>query len=76
MHPAVTGDGKFVFFQRGFGHGADIWRMRADGTRERNISQTPEYGELRPTISPNGEKIAFERSDESGIFVYERTERG
>jgi Tol biopolymer transport system component len=68
-HPAVTSDGKWVFFQRGFGHDADIWRMRRDGSRKRNITQTSGVGELRPAPSPNGERIAFARSNESGIFV-------
>jgi Tol biopolymer transport system component len=68
-NPSVTADGKFVYFERGFGHGADIWRMRRDGSHERNISKTEGEGELRPAISPNGARVAFVHSLESGIFV-------
>ena len=43
--------------------------MRRDGSQERNITKTVGVGELRPATSPNGARIAFERSNESGIFV-------
>jgi Tol biopolymer transport system component len=37
----------------------DIWVMRADGTRKRNLTRTPRVAEWSPAFSPDGTRIAY-----------------
>jgi Tol biopolymer transport system component len=55
--PALLPDGRVVFVRNG-----QIWRMNADGTGTVKLT-TPPSGltDNRPTVSPDGTKIAFDR---------------
>jgi Tol biopolymer transport system component len=65
-HPVWSPDGTMIAFSRvlddpGAFRGAqsDIFTMRADGTEERNLTNTTEY-ESFPVWSPDGSRIAFD----------------
>ena len=66
-HPMWSPDGSQIAFGRRVTASAnmDIWIMNADGTNQRNISNTPDYFEQHAAWSPDGSQLAF-RSDESG----------
>lgn len=55
--PAFFPDGKVAFVR-----GGQIWRMNADGTgKTRLTTPTAGYSDDRPSVSPDGTKIAFQR---------------
>lgn len=61
--PAWSPDGKQIAFTRATERGAfDIMIMNADGTNQRNITNTPEVQEVIPAWSPDGNQLAFCRS--------------
>lgn len=63
MHPAWSRDGQFLAFiaMADFGLEPRIWIIGADGTGLRQLTTDAGYDQ-RPTWSPNGDRIAFERS--------------
>ena len=69
--PAWSPDGRMLVFQRdldpvrGEIDSHDILTMKADGTRERNITNSPGVDEIDPDWSPDGGRIAF-ASDRDG----------
>ena len=42
----------------------DIWVMEADGSNPRNITNTPGVIEWGPSWSPDGAKLAYNRSED------------
>ena len=74
--PAWSPNGKKIVFQRDFdpirGQGDyDILTMRADGTRERNLTNSPGVQEFDADWSPDGRRIAFvsERDGDGEIYT-------
>jgi TolB protein len=68
--PAWSPNGKRIAFVRDFNpvRGEldwDILTMRADGSAERNLTNTPGVLEHQPTWSPNGRRIAFSRAPDA-----------
>ena len=64
--PAWSPTGKRIAFVRDFNPVPgeldwDILTMKADGSAERNLTNTPGVVDTQPTWSPNGRKIAFTR---------------
>lgn len=60
--PAWSPNGKEIAFASSFGDpngNLDIHVIRADGTKERNLTGTPDRGEERPAWSPSGRQIAY-----------------
>lgn len=55
--PAFFPDGKIAFVRS-----SQIWRMNADGTGKTRLTAPPAgYSDDRPSVSPDGTKIAFQR---------------
>jgi TolB protein len=72
-HTAWSPDGRrLAFVANGNGVAQDLYVINADGTGERNISDTPE-NESWPSWSPDGTRIAFARMSnelpDSGTMV-------
>ena len=68
--PAWSPNGKRIVFQRDLDPvrgqaDYDILTMKADGTRERNLTNSPGVHDFDPNWSPNGHRIAF-TSDRDG----------
>jgi Tol biopolymer transport system component len=60
MHPSVSPDGRTIVYQRATdADGSAIWSMPAGGGAGRAITDGP--ADLTPSLSPNGEVIAFVR---------------
>jgi Tol biopolymer transport system component len=75
-HGGFFDNGRKIVFQRKNGDSrAEIWTMNADGTGEVNLtlahggaSETTEYDEAKPVVSPDGRKVLFHSNDE-GLWV-------
>jgi len=46
----------------------EIFVMDADGTRQKNLTNNAGFSDIDPVFSPDGKKIAFERSNPTGSF--------
>jgi Tol biopolymer transport system component len=66
-NPAFTPDGKSIVFVRNQGPAdSGIWIMRTDGSGLRRLTRNPyvrnwDGGDVAPTVSPDGRRIAFVR---------------
>lgn len=64
---SVSPDGKWILFTRQIEGRLDLWRMRADGSDEQKITNTPEWQEGGAFYMPDSETIiyrAWKRQDE------------
>lgn len=73
--PAWSPSGKRIVFQRDFDPvrgevDYDLLTVRADGTAERNLTNSPGVPDIGPSWSPNGRRIAF-ASDPDGDDNYD-----
>ena len=55
----VSPDGKWIVFGRQIDGNMDIWRMKTDGTDEKQITFTPDWQEGAPYFLPDSETILF-----------------
>ncbi len=74
--PAWSPDGKQIVFSRDHNPirgeaDNDLYTIKADGTRERNLTNSPGVQDLEPDWSPDGDRIAFagERDGDSEIYT-------
>jgi tol-pal system beta propeller repeat protein TolB len=65
VEPTWSPDGTKIAFSRDY----DIWVMNADGTKQKNLTDSPELDEYEPDWSPDGAKIAFTNGSSSDIWV-------
>ncbi len=67
LRPSWAPDGSAVTFpaQR-YRIEPDIWLVRSDGSHLHNLTDTDSLSEAGPVFSPDGTKIVFSRSDQSG----------
>jgi len=65
--PDLTADGKEMVFRSTRGGNKEIYRMNSDGTNVRRITNDP-ADDTMPSISPNGDIIAFSSDRGSGLF--------
>ncbi len=66
-------DGQWIAFQREDPSGnRDIWLIRADGSGERNLTNTSDHREQHPRFMPDGRSILFDGNRESAGKVGER----
>ncbi len=56
---SVSPDGKWIVFGRQENGNMDIWRMRADGSDQRRVTNTTDWEEGRPMYLPDSETIMF-----------------
>jgi Tol biopolymer transport system component len=52
-------DGKWIVFGRQINGNMDIWRMKIDGTEEKQLTFTPDWQEGAPYFLPDGQTIIF-----------------
>jgi tol-pal system beta propeller repeat protein TolB len=57
VNPTWSPDGTKIVFERDY----DIWIMDADGTDQKNLTNTTVASEYEPDWSPDGTRIAFEK---------------
>jgi Tol biopolymer transport system component len=61
--PAEAQEAGVIVYEQyeGFGtnHSSDIWMMNPDGTGQTNLTNTPDYQEYDPELSPDGSEVAF-----------------
>jgi Tol biopolymer transport system component len=65
--PDLTGDGKEMVFRSTRDGNKEIYLMNSDGTNVRRITNDP-ADDTMPSISPNGDMIAFSSDRTSGLF--------
>lgn len=56
---SISPDGQWIVFGRQLDGNMDLWRMRADGTAEQRITNTPDWDEGRPMYLPDSETVMF-----------------
>ncbi len=56
---STSPDGRWIVFGRQTDGNMDLWRMRADGTGEQQITHTRDWDEGRPMYLPDSETIMF-----------------
>jgi len=66
VDPAWSPDGSQVAFARAVRGRFDLFACAPDGSRIRQLTDTPDVDEIAPAWSPGGERIAFARY-ESGV---------
>lgn len=59
FHPAVSPDGRTIVFGSNRSGGAGLWSMSRDGA---NLTRLTTGGDTRPSFSPDGKWVAFQRS--------------
>jgi TolB protein len=64
--PAFGPDGR-IAFERSGSMGRDVWVMNADGSGQRNLTNTPGISERDPEFSPDGTMIVYARDE--GLFL-------
>lgn len=52
-------DGKWIVFGRQINGNMDIWRMKIDGTEEKQLTFTPDWQEGAPYFLPDGKTVIF-----------------
>ena len=57
--PDWSADGKTVVFVSNRERSSDVWRMNADGSRQRPVLRRPATDEWNPRLSRDGRRIAF-----------------
>jgi tol-pal system beta propeller repeat protein TolB len=57
VHPSWSPDGTKIAFERDY----DIWVMKADGTDQNNLTNSPNMSEYEPDWSPDGTRIVFQK---------------
>ena len=70
MYPDVSPDGLLVAFsaQGNAEANGDLYVIRIDGTGMAKVTSSPDSSELRPSWSPDGNRLAFQsKNDASGI---------
>ena len=75
-NPTWSPDGSWIAFVMGRDHGADLWKIRPDGTGLTQLTRSTGWDEL-PVWSPDGSGIAFLRgraiyvvnSDGTGVSI-------
>jgi len=63
--PRWSPDGQRIAFTRG----GDVWVMKADGSNQRNLTNSPAVSEQFPTWSPDGKRILFRARDSNYICL-------
>ncbi len=56
---SVSPDGEWILFTRQSEGRLDLWRMKADGSGERRVTDTPEWQEGGAFYMPDGETILY-----------------
>lgn len=62
----VSNDGKWVFFGRQIDGKMDLWKMKADGTGEQQLTFTPDWQEGAPYPTPDGEHLIYRAWSKAG----------
>jgi Tol biopolymer transport system component len=65
----VSNDGQWVFFGRQIDGKLDIWKMKADGTGEQQLTFTEDWQEGAPYPTPDGEHLIFRAWQRSDIIA-------
>ncbi|MBN2053635.1 PD40 domain-containing protein [bacterium] len=64
-NPAWSPDGRYLYFDRQQDDGervlaADLWRVRCDGSDSCQLTFTEDRLEMRPSVSPAGDRLLFD----------------
>ena len=66
--PDWSPDGRRIAFVSHRDGNSEVYVMRANGARERNLTRNPAYDSF-PSWSPDGRRIAFETQRDAGTFA-------
>jgi hypothetical protein len=63
---SFTPDAGTIYFE----HDDDIWKMKADGSGQANISNSADKVEAFPVVAPDGSRVAYTYADAGRIEIY------
>ncbi|TFG85758.1 MAG: hypothetical protein E4H19_07885 [Chromatiales bacterium] len=71
----VSPDGKWIVFGRQINGNMDIWRMKSDGTEEKQLTFTPDWQEGAPYLLPDNQTIIYRAWQRSVKSEFDRIRR-
>lgn len=71
----VSPDGKWIVFGRQINGNMDIWRMKSDGTEEKQLTFTPDWQEGAPYFLPDNQTIIYRAWQRSVKSEFDRIRR-
>lgn len=64
--PAISPDGRFVYFSSNRGGAFSIWRVKSDGTEPMQITNAQESNDGSPVVTKDGASLIFVRTSSDG----------
>ena len=68
----VAGKGWIIYGARGAGGTWDLFACRPDGSQKRNLTNTPDYEEAGPRVSPDGTKMLYRRMAKGSVIDHDK----
>ncbi len=68
----IAGKGWVIYGAYGVGGTWDLFASRPDGSQKRNLTQSPDFEEAGPRVSPDGAKMLYRRMAKGSIIDHDK----